>query len=75
MDITQMKEEEKGIVTDIQGGLGLVSKLDAMGIRPGVRITKVSTQFLRGPVVVQVGNTQVVIGSGMARRVIVKSQV
>jgi len=72
MDITQMKEGEKGKVIEIQGGRGLVSKLDSLGIRPGVEITKISNQLLYGPVVVQVGNTQVAIGLGMARRVIVE---
>jgi ferrous iron transport protein A len=72
MDITQMKEGDKGVVVEICGGCGIVNKLDALGIRPGVEITKISSQFLRGPVILQVGNTQVAIGYGMARRVLVE---
>lgn len=74
MDITQMEQGEKGKVVEIQGGFGLLGKLDTMGIRVGVEITKVSSQVLRGPVTVQAGNTQVAIGYGMAGRVIVEVQ-
>jgi len=72
MDITQLKEGEKAKVVKILGGCGLIKKLDALGIRPGVEITKISSQVLRGPQTLQIGNTQVAIGFGMARRVIVE---
>jgi len=72
VDLTQMKAGQSGIVTEIHGGYGMTRKLDAMGIRLGVRITKVSGQIMRGPVVVRTGNTQVAIGFGMARRVVVE---
>jgi len=50
----------------------LVRRLNAMGIRPGGRITKVSSMFMRGPVTVRVGQTQLALGFGMARRILVK---
>ncbi|RLD18826.1 MAG: ferrous iron transport protein A [Caldiserica bacterium] len=71
VDITQLQPGEKGMVVDIQGGWGLIRKLDALGIRRGVKIMKISSQFLRGPVIIQVGGTQVAIGFGMAKRIIV----
>ena len=72
VDITQLQPGEKGMVVDIQGGWGLIRKLDALGIRRGVKIMKISSQFLRGPVIIQVGGTQVAIGFGMAKRIIVE---
>ena len=42
-----------------------------MGIRAGKEITKVSEQWMRGPVLIRHGNTQVALGFGMARRVMV----
>jgi len=44
----------------------------ALGIRPGKRITKVGSMFMRGPVTVQLDSTQVAIGFGMANKVIVE---
>ena len=62
---------QSGKVVAVDGGHGLSTKLEAMGIRPGVKITKVSGQIMRGPVIAKIGSTQVAIGFGMASRVIV----
>ena len=67
-----MTTGRSGIVHDIQGGHGMRTRLEAMGIRPGVRITKVSGQIMQGPVIVRVGKTQVAIGFGMARKVFIR---
>jgi len=75
IDLTQMGAGQSGKVISMQGGRGMMAKLEALGIRPGVEITKVSGQIMRGPVIVRVGNTQVAIGFGMARRVIVAVEV
>ncbi|MBA7662064.1 hypothetical protein ES703_70087 [subsurface metagenome] len=61
-----------GVVVQIQGGHGLVNRLNSLGIRPGKRITKTSSMIMRGPVTIQVDRAQVAIGFGMARRIIVE---
>jgi len=71
MALSRMQAGQSGIVIQIQGGYGLVNRLNALGIRPGKRITKVSSMFMRGPVTIQVDRTQVAIGFGMASRIIV----
>ncbi len=70
--LARMQTGQSGIVVQIQGGRGLISRLNALGIRPGKRITKVSSMFMRGPVTIQVGNAQLAIGFGMANRIIVE---
>jgi ferrous iron transport protein A len=49
----------------------MATRLQALGIMPSKRITKVSSVFMRGPVVVEVDRAQVAIGFGMASRIIV----
>ncbi len=71
-DLTQMRKGEKGRVVKIEGGMGLLRKLEALGIRKGVVITKASAQIMRGPITLKAGNTEVAIGYGMARRVFVE---
>ena len=61
-----------GVVVQIQGGHGLVNRLNSLGIRPGKRITKISSMIMRGPVTIEVDRAQVAIGFGMARRIIVE---
>ncbi|MEO0190157.1 MAG: fused ferrous iron transport protein A/B, partial [candidate division WOR-3 bacterium] len=71
IDLTQMKAGEKGRVVELSGGKGFIARLEALGIVPGVEIVKVSEQFMHGPVVIRIGNTQVAIGYGMAKKVMV----
>ena len=69
--LSRMDAGQSGKVVQIQGGQGMVDRLGALGIRPGRRITKISSMFMRGPVTVQVGNARVAIGFGMAKRIVV----
>ena len=72
LSVREMEPGETGTVVQILGGHGLVRRLESLGIRPGKRLTKVSSMFLRGPVTVQVDSTQLAIGFGMANKIIVK---
>ena len=74
VDVTQMRSQQRGKIVEIDGGHGLVRRLDAMGVRPGAIITKLSGQLMQGPVVIKVGTTQVALGFGMARKIKVKVQ-
>ncbi len=67
-----MDKRESGVVHEILGGHNVTRRLEALGVRPGVAITKVSSQFMRGPITIQLGNTQIALGFGIARKVIVK---
>lgn len=68
----QMRAGQSGKVVQIQGGVGLASRLSALGVRPGKKITKVSSMLMRGPVTIQLGSMRVAVGFGMANRIIVE---
>ncbi|HET6477611.1 MAG TPA: FeoA family protein [Dehalococcoidales bacterium] len=72
VNLSQMYSGQSGKVVEIDGGVGLLSRLSAMGIRPGRKITKLSSMLMRGPVTVQQGSTQLAIGFGMARKILVE---
>ncbi|MDI6808807.1 MAG: FeoA family protein [Candidatus Eisenbacteria bacterium] len=72
MTLTRMQSGRGGVVVQIDGGCGLVSRLDALGIRPGRRVTKVSSMLMRGPVTIEMNGARVAIGFGMAKKVIVE---
>lgn len=69
VNLAIMRDGESGKVMNIAGGFGLCRRLEALGIRLGVEVTKVSGVGFRGPVVVRVGNTTVALGHHMARRI------
>jgi len=70
--LRQMQSGQSGKVVEIQGGHGLVNRLSALGIRPGKKITKVSSMLMRGPVTIQSGNTRIAVGFGMANKMIIE---
>ena len=70
--VREMHAGQRGVVFEVSGGHGLVRRLEALGIRPGKRITKVSSMFMRGPVTLQIDHSQVAIGYGMAGRILVE---
>lgn len=70
--LVEMGSGESGTVVGIAGGRGLIRRLDALGIRPGKRITKISSMLFHGPVTLKVDNAQIAIGFGMARRIMVE---
>jgi len=72
VSLAQMQTGQRGKIVEINGGFGLAQKLDAMGIRVGKEITKISAQWMRGPVLLQQGNTQAAVGFGMASRVLIE---
>jgi len=50
----------------------LARRLNALGIFPGKRITKISSMLAHGPVTIEVDRGQVAMGFGMANRIIVQ---
>ena len=70
--LVQMRSGQSGRVTNIAGGHGLVNRLNSLGVRPGKRITKVSSMLMRGPVTIQLDSVQVAVGFGMAKRIMVE---
>ena len=72
ISLVQMRSGQKGKIVGINGGVGLAQKLEALGIRTGKEIKKISEQLMRGPVLLQHNNTQAAVGFGMASKVLVE---
>lgn len=73
MTLREMKIGDKGTIRMISGGKGVHNKLESMGLREGVSIVKKSAVMTRGPVIVEVGSTQIALGSEIAEKIIVQS--
>jgi ferrous iron transport protein A len=72
-DLGNLKPGERAVVIAIHGGFGVTARLDAMGIRSGIVLEKISGQPFGGPVAVQVGSSRIALGFGMARKILVKT--
>ena len=65
LTLAEMKTGQTGTVVGVLGGHGL-------GIRPGKKVTKLSSTLFHGPVILRADSTQVAVGFGMARKIIVE---
>ena len=70
--LSDMNINEVGKVIEFVGGKVLRDRLCSMGIRPGVKVTRINPIFGRGPVVIKAGNAQTALGHGMSYKVIVE---
>ncbi len=70
--LNKLPKGQPATVIKIDGGYGIISKLNALGIRKNNNIIKLSNSFIGGPVTVKVGNTKIAIGKGMCSKIIVE---
>ncbi|PIU18472.1 MAG: ferrous iron transport protein A [Elusimicrobia bacterium CG08_land_8_20_14_0_20_44_26] len=72
ISIVKMNTGETGKIVGLNGGAGMVKKMENMGIKIGSRIKKISQQIMNGPVVISQGNTQIGIGRGIAQKIMIE---
>lgn len=61
------------ILVAIQGGRGLRARLTDMGLNEGMKF-RVLHSHRPGPCIILVGNTRLVLGHGMAQKILVKEE-
>jgi ferrous iron transport protein A len=69
--LDRMAKGSRGRIVEVVGGRGVTLKLSAQGIVPGAVVEKTS-ELRGGPVLLKVGGTQVAVGRGLARHVLVE---
>jgi ferrous iron transport protein A len=70
--LNKIKTGQTAVVKEIQGGHGVVSRLESLGIRPGKKVTMISSHFWGGPVTVVIDKAKVAIGHGVAQKILVE---
>ena len=70
--LVNLTNNEEGLILSVEGGAGARAKLEAMGIRPGKRIKKMSSQIFNGPVVIEIDGRDIALGHGLAMKVYVE---
>ena len=59
---------EVGVVQDLNGGQGFVSRAIALGFSPGAEVVMLQN-FRRAPLIVVVRETHIALGRGEARKI------
>ncbi|HEC36186.1 MAG TPA: ferrous iron transport protein A [Anaerolineae bacterium] len=72
--LSSLGSGEVGVVRDLNGGRGFVSRAVALGFTPGTEVTMVQN-FRRSPLIVVVRDTHIALGRGEARKIGVRKLV
>jgi ferrous iron transport protein A len=71
--LTELATGQTAVIIQLESGQGAQLRLRALGIHEGQRIRKISGVGKAGPVVVLVDRTQIAVGYGMARKILVQA--
>ena len=74
VSLVNLADGESATVVGFDSGDGASARLEAMGIRVGKKIKKLGGMFMKGPITIEVGQTRMGIGHGMASKVIVQPE-
>ena len=71
--LSSLESGAVGVVQDLNGGRGFVSRAVALGFTPGTEIAMLQN-FRRGPLIVVVRDTHVALGRGEAAKIQIRRQ-
>lgn len=70
--LINLANNEEGFILSIEGGYSARAKLESLGIRPGKKIRKMSSQIFKGPVVIDIDGREIALGHGLAHKILIK---
>jgi ferrous iron transport protein A len=71
VSLASLPDGQEGAVIAIQGGHGFMGRLAALGFTPGATVRVVRNPH-GGPIIVSILDTQIALGRGQARHVMVR---
>jgi len=74
LPLTEITNGQSGTIHSCRGGQAMEQRLNSLGIRQGQRVTRIGGMFMRGPITIKVEKSQVAIGFGMAKHIMVNVQ-
>jgi Fe2+ transport system protein FeoA len=73
-NLTDMKDGQLGIIVSVLGGKILTKRLADLGITSGSEIKVIGRTLFSGPLQVEVSGSRLVIGAGLASKILVESK-
>jgi Fe2+ transport system protein FeoA len=71
LPLSALRTGERGVVTSLSGGRGLLSRMASLGFTPGAEVTVVQN-YGRGPLIARVLEARIALGRGEAGKVYVE---
>jgi len=74
LSLLQLQSGRRARIKYLEGGLAFQRKLASLNIRVGKTIKKIAAQPFGGPIIIEIDNTRITLGRGMAMRIIVETE-
>ena len=71
LPLAKCDNNKKLILRKIEGGVGIKNRLYSMGLIPG-EIIKIINTDKKGPLIIEIKDTKIAIGRGMAMKILVE---
>jgi ferrous iron transport protein A len=72
MSLTEIKDGQTGTIVSVLGGKMLTKRLADLGMTSGTEIKVIGRTLFSGPVQIEVNGSRLVIGKGLASKIIVE---
>jgi ferrous iron transport protein A len=69
--LSALRPGERGVVTELTGGRGVLSRMASLGFTPGAEVT-IMQNFGRGPIIARVRDARIALGRGEASKIRVR---
>lgn len=69
--LSNLNTGKVGIIKILKGGHGFKSRLSVLGFTPGTKVRMIQN-FGRGPVIVEIKDTNIALGRGEALKIIIE---
>jgi ferrous iron transport protein A len=70
--ITDLRDGQTGIISAVNGGKALTKRLADLGLTTGTEIKVIGRTLFSGPVQIEVCGSRLVIGKGLASKIVVE---
>ena len=71
ISLIELEDGRSGTIVSLNGGRNLTKRLADLGISPGTIITVLRRSLFSGPVQVEVSGSRLVLGRGLASKILV----
>ena len=75
ISLLELQAGKEAKIVRLDEGCGFGKKIATLNLRVGKTVKKITTQPLAGPVVLEIDNTKVALGRGMAMKIFVEVKI
>lgn len=72
--VADLEDNTNAIIIEIRGGKKAAKRLADLGLKPGAEVRAIRQALFSGPVQIEVNGSRLVLGRGLAEKIIVEQK-